>query len=76
MTISLSDWASFVGRMSQVSERAARELRTWVNAQGGYLGIDRQVLIDYVYALATKNCEGSSALAAAWYGAVAEASGR
>ena len=76
MTISSKDWIAFVGRLSRVSERAARDLRTWVNSQGGYLNIDRQVLIDYVYALATKYGEGSSALAASWYDAIAEASGR
>lgn len=76
MTISSKDWIAFVDRLSQVSTRAALELRRWVNAQGGYAAMDRQVLIDYVYALATKYGEGTGALAAAWYDALAEASGK
>ena len=76
MTISSKDWTAFVTRLSKVSEQAVRDLRTWVNARGGYLNIDRQALIDYAYALATKYGEASGALAAAWYDALAEASGK
>lgn len=76
MTISTRDWLTFVNRLSSLSTRAALELRRWVNAQGGLLNIERQTLIDYVFALATKYGEGSSALASAWYDAVAEASGK
>ena len=76
MTITSRDWLAFVGRLSRVSERAARDLRTWVNAQGGLLSIERQALIDYAYALATKYGEATGALAAAWYDTLAEASGR
>lgn len=74
MTISAKDWTAFVTRLSKVSEQAVRDLRRWEILQGGYQAIDPQVLIDYVYALATKYGEGSSALAAAWYDAIAEAS--
>lgn len=76
MTISSRDWTAFVDRLGRVSQRAAMELRRWVNAQGGYLNIDRSALIDYAYALATKYGEATSALAAAWYDALAEASGK
>lgn len=38
--------------------------------------MERQALIDYVYALATKYGEGTGALAAAWYDALAEAAGK
>ena len=76
MTISLRDWTRFTVNLSRISNRAALELRRWVNAQGGYANIERQTLIDYVYALATKYGEGTSALASAWYDAMAEASGR
>ena len=75
MTISIKSWMAFTDRLSAVSKKAADELRVWVNRQGGLVAIDRQVLIDYAYALATKYGEGTSALAAAWYDAVAEASG-
>lgn len=76
MTISAQDWTRFVDRLGAVSNRAALELRRWVNAQGGLVNIERQRLIDYAFALATKYGEGTSALAAAWYDAVAEAAGR
>lgn len=76
MTISSRDWLAFVNRLGLVSRRAAADLRAWVNARGGLLSIDRQDLIDYVYALATKYGEGTGALAAAWYDAIAEASGK
>lgn len=76
MTISIKDWTRFVQRLGSVSKKAADELRVWVNKQGGLISIDRQALIDYAYALATKYGEGTSALAAAWYDAVAEASGK
>ena len=76
MTITLKDWERFVGLLSSVSKKASDELRVWVNKQGGLVNIDRQQLIDYAYALATKYGEGTSALAASWYDAVAEASGK
>lgn len=75
MTISTSDWRKFIGRLSKVSSRAASDLKAWVNRRGGLANIERQQLIDYAYALATKYGEASSALAAAWYDAMAEASG-
>lgn len=75
MTISTRDWLTYVNRLSSLSTRAALELRRWVNAQGGLLNIERQTLIDYVFALATKYGEASGALSAAWYDAIAEASG-
>ncbi len=76
MTITQKDWLAFVNRLGLVSRRAAGDLRAWVNARGGLLNIERQDLIDYVYALATKYGEGTGALSAAWYDAVAEASGK
>lgn len=74
MTISLYDWNRFVIRLGSLSQKAAYDLRAWVDKQGGLASIDRQALIDYVYALATKYGEGASALAATWYDALAEAS--
>jgi len=76
MQISTKDWSRFTDRLSKMSSRAADDLRVWVNKNGGLAGIDRQALIDYVYALATKYGEGSAAWAASWYDAVAEAAGR
>ena len=51
MTISAQDWTRFTDRLAAVSNRAALELRRWVNAQGGLLNIERQRLIDYAFAL-------------------------
>lgn len=76
MTITAKDWARFVDKLSEISRRAASDLRVWVNARGGLVSIDRDTLIAYVYGLATRYGEGTGALAAAWYDAVAEASGR
>ena len=76
MTISARDWSAFVDKLGAVSRKAAEDLRVWVNRNGGLINIDRQVLIDYAYALATKYGEGTSALAASWYDAVAQASGQ
>ena len=76
MTISAKDWIRFTDRLSAVSNRAALELRRWVNAQGGLMNLERQRLIDYAYALATKYGEGTGALAAAWYDTLAEAAGK
>ena len=76
MTISAKDWIRFTDRLASISARAASDLREWVNRNGGLVNIERQRLIDYCFALATKYGEASGALAAAWYDAVAEAAGQ
>ena len=76
MTITARDWGRFVEQLSRVSSKAAQELKEWVSAQGGLLNVERSTLLEYAYALATRYGEGTSALAAAWYDAAAEASGK
>lgn len=75
MEISRKEWGRFVERLSRVSQQAVTELLRFVAQNGGMNNIDRQLLIDGVFALATKYGEGTSALAAAWYDAMAAASG-
>lgn len=76
MTISIRDWVRFTDKLNKVSTRATWDLRDWLIRQGGLDVIDRQALIDYAFALATKYGEGTGALAAAWYDAIAEASAK
>lgn len=75
MEISRKAWGRFVEKLSRVSQQAVTELLRFVAQNGGISNIDRTLLIDGVFALATKYGEGTSALAAAWYDAMAEASG-
>ena len=75
MDISRKAWGRFVERLSRVSQQAVTELLRFVAQNGGINDIDRTLLIDGVFALATKYGEGTSALAAAWYDTIAEASG-
>lgn len=75
MTVSAKDWKRFTDALAALSKKAASELLAWVAGRGGLEVIDRQVLIDYAYALAVKYGEGTAALAAAWYDAMAEAAG-
>ena len=76
MTIALKDWISFVDKMSKISSKAAWEFRTWINKNGGYASLERQKILDYVYALAEKYGSASSALAATWYDELAALSGK
>lgn len=76
MTIQGKDWVRFVDLLARTSRRAALDLAQWVNSQGGLAAIDRTALLEYAYALATRYGEGAGALAAAWYDALAEASGK
>ena len=76
MTISSRDWDRFVERLAALCQKAADELMAWVTARGGPEAVDRSVLIDYAYALATRYGEGTAALSAAWYDAVAQAAGQ
>lgn len=75
MVISETAWNKLLGRLSAISNTATKNLLRYVEANGGLQAIDRQKLIDYSYALATKYGEASSAMAAEWYDAVAIGSG-
>lgn len=75
MRISSRDWLRFVETLGKLSAQAALDLRRWAMNAGGISNIERSTLIEYVYALATKYGEGTGALAAAWYDALAQAGG-
>lgn len=74
MEISRKAWGRFVEQLSRVSQQAVTELLRFVAQNGGINNIDRTLLIDGVFALATKYGEGTSALAAAWYDSMAAVS--
>lgn len=74
-TISQSEWKRYTTRLSQINKKAEEEFRKYVSDNLGYGHIERQKLIDFGYALATKYGEASAALSAEMYDAVAELSG-
>ena len=73
MYISTNDWKNYIQKLSALDEKAAQEMRKWIQSNGFS---DTEALIDYAYAVATKYGEGSAALSAAMYDAVAEMSGK
>lgn len=75
MTISHNDWVKFRDRLRKLSDKASGEMLKWIQSNGGIEVVDRQALIDYAYALATKYGEASAALAADMYDAIAALSG-
>lgn len=72
MTISRKDWNNYIARLSSLSKAAADQMTAYVQANGLD---DRDALIRYAYALATKYGEGSAELACEMYEAMAEISG-
>lgn len=68
MTISTKDWRAYIDRLSAINEKAAEQMRKYVQTHG--FG-DTQAMIDYAYALATKYGEASAALSAEMYDAIA-----
>lgn len=68
MYISTKDWKAYITRLTALNDKAAGEMRAFVQENGF---ADTQELIDYAYALATKYGEGSAALSAEMYDAVA-----
>ena len=73
LTVSAKDWDAYIKRLAALNEAAAEKMREYVRENG--FG-DMNALIDYAYALVTRYGEGSAALAAAMYDAVAEMSGK
>lgn len=73
LTISARDWDAYIKRLAALNEAAAEKMREYVRENG--FG-DMNALIDYAYALVTRYGEGSAALSAAMYDAVAEMSGK
>ena len=71
MMISEREWRTFIRRLSAVANRAADDLKRWVESQGGLVFVERNDLIDYAYGLATKYGEAAAAVAAEMYDEVA-----
>lgn len=73
LTISARDWDAYIKRLAALNEAAAEKMRKYVRENGF---ADMNALIDRAYALVTRYGEGSAALSAAMYDAVAEMSGK
>lgn len=71
MEISLKDWIKYKDSLSRLSKKASEEVLAFIRKNGGYANIERQTLIDFAFGIATKYGEGSAALAAQMYDAVA-----
>lgn len=74
MTISRETWSKYIRRLSAISNKAAQDLKKFVEDRGGLELVDRNELIDYAYALSTKYGEAAAALSCEMYDAVAAAS--
>ena len=72
MQISKKDWLNYINKLSSLNNTAGSLMREYV-AKHGF--DDTKAIIDYAYALVTKYGEGSAALSAEMYDAVAEMSG-
>lgn len=73
MMISNEDWKNYIEKLSSLDKTAGDLMLKWVQKNGFS---DSEALTDYAYALVTKYGEGSAALAAEMYDAVAEMSGK
>ena len=73
MRITKAEWNNYKNKMSQLSDRASKEFADWVNQNGGWETIDRQLMSEVAYTIASKYSEGSSTLAAEMYDAIAQA---
>lgn len=74
-TITQKQWKRYTERLREIDDKAAEEFRSLIIGKGGYGNIDRDMLIDYAYALSTKYGEASATLSAQMYDAIAELSG-
>lgn len=71
MRISNREWNKYINTLRRLNEQAVKDFTSFVVKRGGYVNIDRQVLIDYAYGVATKYGEASATLSAEMYDAVA-----
>lgn len=75
MTLNQSEFKKYIAALRKINDKAVNEFRSWVGRNGGYAHIDRQILIDYAYGIATKYGEGTAALSAEMYDAMAAMQG-
>lgn len=73
MYISTTDWKNYIDKLSALNKKAAELMQKYIQKNGFN---DTKALIDYAYAVASKYSEGSAALAAEMYDAIAELSGK
>lgn len=73
MYISTKDWKNYIDRLSALDEKAGELMKEWISRHGFS---DTKAMTDYAYALAQKYGEGSAALSAEMYDAVAEMQGK
>ena len=73
MKITKAEWNKYKNTMSQLSDKASKEFADWVNLNGGWETVDRQLMAEVAYTIASKYAEGSSTLAAEMYDAIAKA---
>ena len=76
MTISQKEWNNYIQRLRKLSDKAAEEFSEYAISHLGYAHIERDELIKVAHAIATKYGEGTAALSAEMYDAIAEASGK
>ena len=72
MKISEKDWNNYIKKLQRLDDKAASLMQAYIDKYGTE---NRQALIDYAYAVATKYGEGSATLTAQMYDAIAEVSG-
>lgn len=75
MRISSKVWGNFIKRLRMLNEAAADKVKKYLNTHDVSTEEGMAELIAYAYAIATRYGEGSAALAAQMYDAVAELSG-
>jgi len=70
--ITEKDWSTFVRRMAALSQKAADEIKRFIDNYGGYDATPRDELLTFAYYVVKKYGEGAATLAALMYDAVAE----
>lgn len=73
MYISTKNWKNYIDRLSALDKKAGELMLAWIQKNGF---ADTEALIDYAYAVATRYGEGSAALSAQMYEAIAEVQGK
>lgn len=71
MTLNQKEFNQYIKALRKINDKAVSDFRNYVISHGGYANIDRQILIDYAYGIATKYGEASAAVSAEMYDAMA-----
>lgn len=70
MTISRKTWADYIDRLRRVNDAAAAKMEQYLRTHAIETYAQRQALIDYAYAVATRYGEGAAELACEMYDAL------